>query len=85
MITHFLNFPFMQSLNIGGLILKPSQIISNKMNLITSDTSRQDNPFVVCIFGERLDLLSVALAASEHEDVKFASLRVFRTGDFVKN
>ncbi len=75
----------MQSLNIGGLILKPSQVISNKMNLIASDTSHQDNSFVISIFSERLDLLSVALAASEHEDVKFAGLRVFRAGDFVKN
>jgi hypothetical protein len=40
---------------------------------------------VISIFSERLDLLSVALAASEHEDVKFAGLRVFRAGDFVKN
>ena len=84
-IMYLLDFSFMQGFYICRFVFEPSQIDGNKMDLITSNTSYQNNSFMVGIFREGLDLFCIALTASEHEDIELAGLRIFRTWDFVED
>ena len=72
MIMHFLDFLRMESLDISGLVLEPSEIISNQMDLIAANTSGQHYSFMVGIFSEGFDLFGVALTTSEHQYIQLS-------------
>lgn len=74
-----------QLLDVGGLVLKPAQVVCDEMHILAPRTLNQHHSLMVGDFREGPNASGLTLITGEHQDVQLASVIVFGAFDIVQD